>query len=111
VNLRDVLEYSETIRHEALRIAVLDMATPTSSMHMSIPEALRQVIADLFPSLIFGYILTAQSNLARDGTKMFDPLVSKTGVFQYARILEKLKGLCAVYECLDVLEDEADNKE
>lgn len=107
VDLRQVLDYNEAIRHECLRVAVLDLASPGSSMHQRIPDQLKGVIADLFPSLIYGYVLTCRSNLYRDGKKIYDPLeypaLGKERVYQYGKLLEGFTELAKVYGCEEAL--------
>jgi len=63
-----VHQYNESIRHEVIRVAVLGMVTPTSAIHLSLPQQLRDVMIGLFPSFLESYLASCSNNLHRDGT-------------------------------------------
>ena len=63
---RDVQNYNECIRHETIRIAVLEMASDTE-IHRSMPVPLRDVVVSLFPGFLDSYLMTCRSNAHRDG--------------------------------------------
>lgn len=84
--------YNHCIRHETIRVAVLEMIGDTS-MAKSIPTSLREVIDSLYPSFLDSYIITCCDNIAKDGHPIIDPFGGSRGHYCYATMLEILESL------------------
>lgn len=89
---QDSIRYNDCIRHETLRIAVLEMVnvvntsgedvfSTTHSMASTIPLQLQECINSLFPCFLDAYLLTARANISKDGLPMRDPFGEKRGTF------------------------------
>ncbi|KAG5175225.1 ubiquitin-conjugating enzyme E2 Z [Tribonema minus] len=91
-DMRDVTNYSDCIRHETLRVAVVDMAQD-GPQHRLMPPPLRSVVQDLFITFKEHYEMVCTANLHRDGAAMVDPFGDKRGRFQYAATLERIRQL------------------
>ena len=87
---QDISNYNEIIRHETIRIAVIEM-TNNSDMANALPETLRSMVTDLYTSFLDGYLLTCEQKLKLDGTKMIDPFREPRGVFCYKKLMEVLQ--------------------
>jgi len=81
-SLQNAYLYNECIRHETLRVAVLDMVNNTS-LNQSMPEALRDVIKGLFPSFLESYVLTCRENLHKDGQVRRNILLNRLIAIRY----------------------------
>eukprot|EP01041_Mallomonas_annulata_P012562 gene12562-26455_t len=63
---RSIESYNDCIRHETLRVAVLEMIENTD-LHHSLPRTLKDVINSLYPSFMESYIITCNTNVMKDG--------------------------------------------
>ncbi len=78
-NPTDSQNYNDCIRHETIRVAVIEMITDTTS---GMPNQLREVMLSLFPDFIDSYELTCLTNQSKDGQVIF----SGISIFYYFNI-------------------------
>lgn len=92
VNAGAVTRYNNFIQHETIRVAVCSMVQAALQDSPDCPEVLRKQILKLFSESYCKYERIAENNLYLTGTGMYD-FLSPAGVFQYATLLTRLKGL------------------
>ena len=136
-NLNDVKNYNNCIKHETIRIGVIEMLNG-SDMSKALPEALADVIKGLFVSFYDGYVITCQQQLQllqpqmannnsaaddsnsaetkatapKESIKMIDPFGDRRGVFRYDELLVRLEKLNKQLDedYVETEEDEATRK-
>jgi len=90
---REATDYNECVAHETLRVAVLEMCDPETTLHASLPEELREMAKTIFLSSVALYTAKCDERLHMDGAVMFDPFGEDRGKFQYKLIRERLTKL------------------
>lgn len=91
--------YNEVIRHETIRVAVLDMITGNCAGARSMPAELREVMKKLFVKYYPHYEKIVKEKLDLTTKKMNDPFAFGTrGVFDYKTLLKRLEQLKEEYK-------------
>jgi ubiquitin-conjugating enzyme E2 Z len=108
-NSADVMNYNACIRHETLRIAVIEMINPISTTSLQVPPQLRQVIRGLFLSFLESYQITCQQYMCDDGSTMIDPFGESRGKFCYGLLLNRINELAVEIESMDISTDSNEN--
>lgn len=88
-SLQHIEDYNNIIRHETIRIAVIEM-TNGSDMANELPESLTKIVGEMYREFLDGYILTCEENLHLDGMLMSDPFREPRGKFCYRQLLSVL---------------------
>ena len=82
--------YNQIISHETIRLAVIEMVSPSSSQNKSLPEKLRKCITELFLSFYETYEINIEANLSVSG-RMIDPFGDQLrGKFEYPTLAASL---------------------
>lgn len=111
-NMKDVTDYTEAIRHDTLRVAVVEMATEGSAQHRILPEAFKETVKELFPTFVECiYEVACTTNMHKDGQQVRDPFGENRGKFQYGTILRKIRALSASFEDQKAVEEARQNAE
>lgn len=89
----DVEAYNQIIQHETLRAAVCGMLE--NECRLCMPSSLREVIEKNFLAFYDQYLSNAQARISLDGRTMKDPFGEDRGVFNFSKIITRLKNLHA----------------
>lgn len=89
---QDVEDYNDAIRHETIRVAVLDMVGDTPT-HAALPEPFKRLVRELFVDNYVYYMMTVEAEEASDGTPMRDPFGADRGHHRWAQMKEGLTSL------------------
>lgn len=92
-NSTDVINYNDCIRHETIRVAVVDFVTSNTSIIGGIPVHLLNVAKSLFISFFDSYLITCQEYEGMDGNRMIDPFGESRGIFCYHALSSKLNDI------------------
>lgn len=88
-----VQDYNAIIRHETIRVAVLDMLEPDGPDTRQLPSALREKIIELFRTKQSFYEKVINDNLHLTGTPMRDPFSDPRSNFDYQKLKERLAAM------------------
>ena len=110
-NPGDVAAYNEQLRHEVLRVAVVEMCDATTATSKAVPEPLRNLMLSLFPSFVDSYLQYARRNRHRDGQPFRDPQGHNRGTFAFGKIVTKLEALRALLGADDDEDDSSDEED
>lgn len=91
-----VSNYNDIIRHENIRVAVIDMIEDSNDSK-NMPNFLKGKIVDCFKAKISHYDKVITDNIDLDGKPMNDPFNDPRGVFQYKKLKAKLDQLKLKY--------------
>jgi ubiquitin-conjugating enzyme E2 Z len=91
---RDVENYNDCICFEKMNVAVCEMVGD-NTMSQAMPEHLRILARDLFPSVYDAHLLTCSNLIERgkDGKLMIDPFGENRGSMQFSKVRARLEAL------------------
>jgi ubiquitin-conjugating enzyme E2 Z len=91
---RDVENYNDCICFEKMNVAVCEMVGD-NTMSQAMPEHLRILARDLFPSFYDAHLLTCSNLIERgkDGKLMIDPFGENRGSMQFSKVRARLEAL------------------
>jgi len=88
---RAVDKYNDYIQYQTLRVAVYDMVKNQLGPESCMPEALKFIVRNLFPSMYDGFVITCDTCIGRgfDGTALHDPFSRpQHDTMQYCKLKE-----------------------
>ena len=91
-------QYNDIIRHETLRVAVLNMLDEDNLDTRHMPEALREKIIERFKQKIPHYDKVISDNIQLNGKPMKDPFSEPRGTFVYETLAKKLEDYKIKYQ-------------
>jgi len=94
--LDPVKQYNDIIRHETIRVAVIDMVEDKYDSR-NMPSVLKEYICQYFKTKISYYDKVINSNIQLDGQLMQDPFREERGKFRYRVLRERMDKLKEKY--------------